>query len=237
MATYKTHAIILSSYPYREHDRIISFFSEEFGRIDVRARGVRKIESKLAGHLEPFIKTELLLANGRKWDILAGSRTRDPRREIRSDINKIAAASVCVEAVKMATRPMSREHGVYHLLDEALTRLSHAPSGQEAPITGQFVWHMLASTGFKPELLQCINCKKKLSSGAFSCEGGGMLCPACASRDAFADAASEYVLAELRGVRQTFGSVTQSIAQRFWNYVFEEPLESWRFYHTIITTA
>ncbi|MBI2050920.1 MAG: DNA repair protein RecO [Parcubacteria group bacterium] len=233
MATYKTQAIILSAYPYREHDRIISFFSDDFGRIEARARGVRKLQSKLAGHLEPFIKTELLLANGRKWDILAGSRTYDPRALIRSDIAKIAAASVCVEAVKRATRPLSRECGVYHLLDETLTRISYAPSGQESTATGQFVWHVLASTGFAPELAACINCKKKLSSGAFSCEGGGMLCSACASCDLFADAADESVLAELRGASQTFGSATQSIAKRFWNYVFEEPLESWNFYHMV----
>src|SRR3990167_2807405 len=123
MATYKTQAIILSSYPFREHDRIVSFFSDAFGRIEARARGVRKIGSKLAGHLEPFIKTELLLANGRRWDILAGSRTHDSRSEIRSDIVKNAAASVCVEAVKLATRPFFREYGLYRGLDRVLAQL------------------------------------------------------------------------------------------------------------------
>ncbi|PIQ80173.1 MAG: DNA repair protein RecO, partial [Parcubacteria group bacterium CG11_big_fil_rev_8_21_14_0_20_41_14] len=49
MATYKTKSIILSSYPYREHDRIITFYSKEFGKMDARARGARKITSKLAG--------------------------------------------------------------------------------------------------------------------------------------------------------------------------------------------
>lgn len=234
MATYKAHAIILSSYPYREHDRIVSFFSEEFGRIDARARGVRKIESKLAGHLEPFIRTELLLANGRKWDILAGSRTRDARAVVRESITKTAAASVCVEAVKRATRPLSPERGVYEFLDGTLREISFAPSPQEeGEITARFVWRLLAATGFAPELMQCINCKKPLRAGAFSCEGGGMLCNACSVRDAFADEASERVLAELRGAHRSFGPHTQTIAKRFWNYVFEEPLESWNFYHTV----
>ena len=234
MATYKTQAIILSSYPYREHDRIISCFSDSFGRIEARARGVRKIESKLAGHLEPFIKTELLLANGRRWDILAGSRTREAHREIRASISKTAAASVCVEAVKRATRPFGREHSVYRFLDETLAQLSLAPHLQrETEITARFVWQLCALTGFAPELSQCINCKKRLSAGAFSCEGGGMLCSACAPRDAFADAADEAVLAELKGSSAAFGRQTQLITKRFWNYVFEEPLESWNFHHSV----
>ncbi|MDZ4221247.1 MAG: DNA repair protein RecO [Patescibacteria group bacterium] len=228
MATYKTEAIVLSSYPYREHDRIISLFSDAFGKIEARARGVRKIESKLAGHLEPFIKTELLLANGRKWDILAGSRTHNPRALIRSNINKTAAASVCVEAVKKATRPNSLERGMYAMLDQTLGALEQS-QGNEADISGQFVWRLMAAAGFSPELGRCIHCKRAVLEGSFSCEGGGVLCNTCSERDIYADQAPASVLAELRETEYSFGAQAQIIAKRFWNYVFDAPIESWNF--------
>lgn len=234
MATYKTRAIILSSYPYREHDRIVSFFSDAFGRIEARARGVRKLGSKLAGHLEPFIKTELLLANGRRWDILAGSRTHDPRAAIRADIGKTAAASVCVEAVKRATRPFSREHGVYELLDQALLSVERArAASEEAHLATRFVWELISQMGFAPELGRCINCKRALAEGKFSCEGGGMLCEQCAPRDAFADAVDHAMLAQLAGSEEWLDEQAQTIVQRFWNHIFEQSIASWDFLHAV----
>ncbi|OJI07872.1 DNA repair protein RecO [bacterium CG10_46_32] len=234
MATYKIKAIVLSSYPYREHDRIITFFSDAFGKIEARARGVRKIESKLAGHLEPFIKTDLLLANGRRWDILAGSRTRDPRSIIRSDMVKSAAASVCVEAVKRATRPFSREYGLYQGLDRVLFQLEHAhKNGEESEIMSRFVWDLISQMGFAPELGRCIHCKSPVSSGAFSCEGGGMLCEACAPADVFADSVDGALLAQLASEEYALDAHAQTIVKRFWNHVFEYPIISWDFFQTV----
>ncbi len=233
MATYKTKAIILSSHPYGEHDRIISFFSDAFGRIEARARGVRKIESKLAGHLEPFISTELLLANGRRWDILAGSRMRDSRMGIRVDVVKSAAASVCVEAVKRGTRPFLRERGVYELLDRALVRLERAAGRGEEMLAARFVWELVARVGFAPEMRRCINCKQPLSSGRFSHEGGGVLCEPCAPCDVFADEVSERALRALRAGVEPLDATAQAIVQRFWNHVFEHPIASWNFLKTV----
>lgn len=54
MATYQTNAIVLKRENIFEADRIYNLYTEDFGKIRTIAGSVRKINSKLAGHLEPF---------------------------------------------------------------------------------------------------------------------------------------------------------------------------------------
>jgi len=62
MAAYKTNAIILKRVDIFEADRLYHIYTENFGKIRTIAGGVRKINAKLAGHLEPFnvVWTELI---------------------------------------------------------------------------------------------------------------------------------------------------------------------------------
>jgi len=234
MATYKTKAIILSSYPYREYDRIVTFFSVEFGKIDARARGLRKISSKLAGHLEPFIETELLLASGRRWDILAGSRTANSRISLRSDIEKLSAASVCVEAVKIISRPMSPEPRVFSLLREVFENIEKADSFLKyRQMVLSFLWKLVFIEGFGPEIWHCIHCREKIDFGSFSFEGGGMLCKKCQNRDAMSKEICRKGVLELKSFELS-GSESQEISERFWKTIIDhQPLRSLQFFRIL----
>ena len=48
-------AFILHSRPYRETSVLLDLFTEEYGRISLIARGVRKEKSRLRGLLQPFV--------------------------------------------------------------------------------------------------------------------------------------------------------------------------------------
>jgi DNA repair protein RecO (recombination protein O) len=231
MPTYKTKAIVLSSYPYRDYDRIVTFFSGEFGKIDARARGLRKITSKLAGHLEPFIETELLLANGRRWDILAGSRTINPRIALRADIEKLSAASVCAEAVKLVARPMSQEPRYFSLLCQVFEEIEKTDSALKyREIVLSFLWKMIFVSGFGPEIDHCIQCRKSVVSGSFSFEGGGMLCKLCQSRDIMSQEIDERGVEELKSF-ELAGASSQGISERFWKTIIDyQALRSLEFF-------
>jgi len=234
MATYKTKAIILSSYPYKEHDRIITFYSDEFGKMDARARGARKITSKLAGHLEPFIETELLLANGRRWDILAGSRTIDEHSSIRSNIEKLASISVCSEAIRNITKPMSSDRRVFNLMRALLYELDqmHEKNDQKYLVT-TFLWQLLGISGFRAELKNCINCRINLEKGAFSFEGGGILCNNCKYRDIFSEEIDQVTLNQLK-TSNLKSRQSQLIAKQFWQKIVDHrPLNSLDFFETV----
>lgn len=230
MATYKTKAIILSSYPYKEHDRIITFYSDEFGKMDARARGARKITSKLAGHLEPFIETELLLANGRRWDILAGSRTIDNHSALRSDVHNLAAASVCIEAVKNITKPLSSDKRVFDLMRAIMLALEKDNVQNHQHLVSSFLWYLLSISGFKAELEYCINCRNSVNSGSFSFEGGGMLCEQCEQADSLGLKADQPTLVQLRSSNLSTDKAVNIAKQFFTHIVDHKPLNSLKFF-------
>ena len=61
----KARAVILSSRPLGEADRILRLYTREVGRVDAVAKGVRKTTSRWGGRLEPFNVCDLVLHHGR----------------------------------------------------------------------------------------------------------------------------------------------------------------------------
>ena len=68
--TYSTLSYTLKYVPHREFDRIYTLYTRDCGKIEAVARGSQKILSKLRGHLEPGILTEVLIANGKRREVL-----------------------------------------------------------------------------------------------------------------------------------------------------------------------
>ena len=60
MKTYRTRAIVLRRTNYGEADRVVQLLTVE-GRRSVMARGVRKEKSKLAGGIELFAVSDVVI--------------------------------------------------------------------------------------------------------------------------------------------------------------------------------
>ncbi len=67
---YTTKGIVVSSHPVKEADKFYSILTEDLGLIRARARGVRLLQSKLRGALEPYCITSVSLIKGKEsWRI------------------------------------------------------------------------------------------------------------------------------------------------------------------------
>ena len=54
MLEYETRAIVLAKRTAGETDGRIALYTEELGKVDVIAKGLKKIIAKLSHHLEPL---------------------------------------------------------------------------------------------------------------------------------------------------------------------------------------
>lgn len=71
MFEYYTEAIVLDKEDLGDCDSRVFLYTKEFGRIAAKAKSLRKITSKLAGHLEPLNIVQVrLLANDQAVDAL-----------------------------------------------------------------------------------------------------------------------------------------------------------------------
>ena len=66
MKEFLTEALVLGVKDFAEFDKFISLYTKELGKVFAKARGARKITSKLMGHLQPldFTRVRLVEKNG-----------------------------------------------------------------------------------------------------------------------------------------------------------------------------
>lgn len=71
----RTHAIVLRRTNYGEADRILQLLTPEYGKISVMAKGARKEKSKLAGGIELFAVSDVMIHRGKSnLGTLTGAR-------------------------------------------------------------------------------------------------------------------------------------------------------------------
>ena len=63
---YQTPAIVLAVRDEREADRVITFYTKDFGKIRTFARGVRFMKSKLRGHIVPGALLRIAFVEGKE---------------------------------------------------------------------------------------------------------------------------------------------------------------------------
>jgi DNA repair protein RecO (recombination protein O) len=178
--SYRTQAIVLGHIEYGEADRILTLFTYQRGKITAIAKGVRKIRSHKAGHLEPFTNVNLFLAKGRNLDIITQAETVNPHMGLREDLQRVAFASYVVEVLDRFTYEEGQNVAMFRLLEETLTRLDVQPNLET--VVHFYEMRLLELLGFRPQLFECIDCGEVIlpQNQFFSPLDGGAVCPKCA---------------------------------------------------------
>ncbi len=177
--SYHTQAIVLSHIEYGEADRILKIFTLEKGKISAIAKGVRKIRSRKAGHLEPFTHVNLYLAKGRNLDIITQAETIDPFLGLRENLERVAYASYVMELLDRFTYEEGQNVGLFRLLANTLSRLENQSNTET--VVHFFEVRLLDLLGFRPQLFTCVECGNVIidQDQYFSPLLGGVLCPKC----------------------------------------------------------
>jgi DNA repair protein RecO (recombination protein O) len=122
MTAVRTRAIVLRRTNYGEADRILQLLTPE-GRRSVMARGVRREKSKLAGGIELFAVSDIVINKGRgKLGILTSARLVQFYRHILEDYDRLQFGYEVVKLVGSATETVD-EPEWFEVLQEAFAGL------------------------------------------------------------------------------------------------------------------
>lgn len=177
MATYKARAIVLGRHNLGEADRIVTFFTLEHGKLRAVARGVRKVLSRQAGHIEPFSEVDLMLAEGRNLDIVTSARLAWYPDSLTGEYERLQLAYMMARMVERLTDDDHAAEGVYRLLGYGLRWLNtHGPS---TTLELFFKIRLLGDLGYRTRLDVCTVCARPLDRIFASPEHGGMICSSC----------------------------------------------------------
>lgn len=180
--TFRSEAIVLSHKNWGEADRMLWLYTRNLGKVQAIAKGVRKIRSRKAGHLEPFTCSNLLLARGRSFLIITQAETLEAYLDLRTDLLRVGYAAYVVELLDRFTYEEDDNQLVYRLLKDTLSRIDSEQTPY--PAVRYFEIHLLDLLGYRPELIKCLNCDSVIQpeDQFFSISMGGVICPRCGSR-------------------------------------------------------
>ena len=176
---YKSSAIVLRQRGLGDVDKIITLYTAEYGKIDAVAKGVRRVKSRLAGHVEPLSHCAYLLARGRNLDIITQAQTIETFQPLRDDLGRLSHALYAVELVERGTEERSENFALYRLLLETLRRLSQRDDLDT--ILRFFEIAVLEQLGYRPELGQCVVCGRppEAEANVWAPGLGGVVCSRC----------------------------------------------------------
>ncbi|MBN1217373.1 MAG: DNA repair protein RecO [Anaerolineae bacterium] len=173
---YRTDAIILRRSDFGEADRLLTVFTPERGKLRLLAKGVRKTTSRKAGHVELFMLTDMLVAQGHTWDIISQAEIVEPYRDLRDDLERTGHAYYLAELADRFTEEHDPNRPLFELLAVTLAHLSHSPD--PFIVLRYFELHLLSLTGYQPQLYFCVACNETLEpvENYFHFASGGTLC-------------------------------------------------------------
>ena len=180
-----TPAIVLRSRPFGESDKIVSLFTERFGKLTGIAKGALRSRRRFANSLEPFALVNLAfqdrahsnLAFLVSADLVQGFGT------LMTDLARISYASYLVEITEGLLAEREENRAIFQHLKDGLCYL--AKHDTSLHFLTVFELKLLRLTGYQPVFDTCKKCQQDRVNGAalswyFSPVDGGIVCDPCA---------------------------------------------------------
>ena len=193
MATYRSEAIVLRKRDTREYDQVVTLFTREKGKVELIVKGARKIGSKMAGHLEPFGMVDVMVAQGKVQDRIAGTKLLENFPNLKSNLESIALSVYFNEAVDSIIHGNQSDPKVfalileaYYSIDQYVLRNKHSANiHDQVLIALSYILKLCASQGFAPVFNACFYCKNavKEEKNFISDQHLSIVCPLCRQKE------------------------------------------------------
>ncbi|MFH2039534.1 MAG: DNA repair protein RecO [Chloroflexota bacterium] len=180
LRSFRVEAVVLRHSNIGEADRLLVLYTRQKGKIRAVAKGARKMRSRKAGHVEPFMQVSLQLATAHGPYIVTDAETIEAFQPVRDDLLRTGYAAYAAELIDRFSYEDEGENPViFRLLTDTLRRIALNPD----PWLGvrYYEVRLLDSLGFRPQLFKCSNCQVEIKpqDQYFSPSQGGVLCPRC----------------------------------------------------------
>ena len=176
---FETKAVVIKHIPLGEADRLVTFFSEKFGKVRAIARGVRRYKSKMSGHLDTLNLVVISVGKGKGIDVITDVDTLDDYSKIKGNLKNISLATYLSELVESVSMEESPNEELFDVFVSTLNKLPDLD--KYAEVLRYFEIKLLEFSGFAPELNNCLECFEPLppADHYFSVDSGGLICFTC----------------------------------------------------------
>jgi len=178
MNYYSTEAFVLLKESSGEQDNIYHFFSRDFGRLILQAKGARRILAKLAGHLEPPSLDKINFVRGHSPRLITALE-EEPYLRIKKSLPALDISfriGKLIDALLPLYQPdlniWQLLYNIFYLVENNL---------RSFPDIVDFSWfyfnaQLLHFIGSTPFLDGCVICGRQTDANFFSFSQRGLVC-------------------------------------------------------------
>ncbi|WP_130806638.1 DNA repair protein RecO [Senegalia massiliensis] len=181
---FKVQGIVLKAINFNDWDKILTIYTKQHGKIQAIAKGVRRPKSKNISSTQVFSLSEFILYKGKKLYNLNQSETIKSYYPLRDNLEKLSYASYILELTNAGLIEEETNTKIFELLLKTLDIIVEEEKYDQ--ITRAFELKFISYLGYRPHLINCVNCHKDLDNNIrFSVINSGALCNECKSTDRY----------------------------------------------------
>jgi len=184
---YRTSALVFKKDEKGESDQIFSVFTEEFGRLDVIGRAIRKITSKLRADIDVFYFSEIEFVQGKSQKTLTDANKIRRFENVANNFDKLKTVYKISDILNSFIKGQEKDNQTFELLIDFFCKLDDCSVEikNHQLAYHYFFWNFLSLQGYKLEVDNCAVCKFKLNpyNIYFSNKDGGVICKNCSIVD------------------------------------------------------
>ena len=164
--------MILKKSDRGEADRVFTIYTEDFGKLEILARAIRKIKSKLRGGADLFYLSEIEFIQGKTHKTLTDAILINSFKNVRSDLERLEVAYQIAETLDNLTPPEEKDEQIWQLTRKVFQKLNNYEIKNSLKIKNlklkiiyyYFFWSLASILGYSPELQRDSLCGKKIDN-------------------------------------------------------------------------
>lgn len=181
MSLGRTDGIVIGRRALGESDRLVTFYTRDFGRVSGVARAARRPRSRFGSALELLTLGHLVFFDTGRSDLLRVDHfdITHPFTRLREDLERLGHAAWMVECVARLTPEHDPQPALYTLLVRALRAAEQA--GRPGQVAVGFGIRCIDLLGHRPRLDACLGCGRRYPfvPAYLDAPAGGLVCAAC----------------------------------------------------------
>ena len=181
MALGRSTAVVIGSFPLGESDRIVTFFSRDFGKVRGVARAARRMRSRFGSALELLTLGELVFFDTGRSELVQVDHFDivQPFVGVREHLERLGQGAWAVEVVSRLSADRDPQPALFGLLVRMLQAME--TSRRPARVAACFGLRAVDLLGHRPRIDRCVSCGRlhPFEDAALDVAAGGLVCSAC----------------------------------------------------------
>ncbi len=217
--TLLTRGLVLWEMPLGETDKLLTVLTPQWGKLTVKARGVRRKNSRLAAAAQLLVYSEMKLFSYKDHYTLDEANSLFQFWHVKSDLALLALGSYFAELGRLLSDTDVPNEQLLSLLLNALYGLDTLQK-PPALVKAAFELRLLALSGYEPDLSACAVCgNQQPALPMLHLTEGQLHCSTCQIPTPYQSRSAPLCQDSLQAMRY----ILSASSKRFLSFVLEDP--------------